>query len=73
MAECKSLSTCPFFNDKMADMPSVAIVLKKRYCLGNNALCARFMVSSAIGKEKVPLDLFPEEVDRAEELIGRTT
>jgi hypothetical protein len=71
MAECKSLSACPFFNDKMAKMPSVAITLKKRYCLGDNSQCARFMVASALGKEKVPLDLYPEEIERAEELLGK--
>jgi hypothetical protein len=69
MAECPSLSTCPFFNDKMANMPGKTISIKKKYCLGNNSICARYMVASKLGKEKVPSDLFPEDVDRANEIL----
>ena len=69
MAECKSLSTCPFFNDRMANMPSKSILIKKKYCMGSNEKCARFMVASVMGKEKVPADLYPEEDERAEEIL----
>lgn len=67
--ECPSLKVCPFFNDKMKGMPSAAELLKDRYCRGSYVKCARYMVASKLGKEKVPADLFPGQTDRAKELI----
>jgi len=70
--ECPSLRTCPFFNNKMKDMPATAELMKKRYCLGDNTECARFMVASRLGKEKVPIDLFPGQTDRAMEILMKS-
>lgn len=70
MAECGSLPGCPFFNDRMANMPVTANSMKKRYCLGDNTKCARYMVSRALGKERVPSGLGPGQVDKAEEIIA---
>lgn len=71
MANCECLGGCPFFNDKMASMSSVADMMKKRYCQGDNSKCARFMVFKALGKPAVPADLFPNQVDIAEKLINK--
>lgn len=70
MAECECLSGCLFFNDKMANRPSTAALMKKQYCLGNNQDCARFRVRSAIGGDKVPADLFPTQVDRVAGIVA---
>ena len=70
MSDCECLKGCPFFNDVMTDMPSTADRLKKKYCLGDNSACARYMVFKALGKEYVPITLFPMQKDRAEELIA---
>lgn len=70
MAECPSFLTCPFYNDKMADKPGMTGVYKKRYCEGDNSLCARWKVSLTVGKEKVPSDLYPNMMDRAEKIIA---
>jgi hypothetical protein len=32
MAECECMGGCPFFSDKMANMPAMAAGFKKRYC-----------------------------------------
>ena len=71
MADCQCLPTCIFFNDRMADMPAMAASMKKRYCQGDNSQCARFMVFSALGKEKVPTDLFPNNVEKAKLIISQ--
>ena len=71
MADCPSLAGCPFFNDQMKDAPQMADVYKEKYCRKDNRTCARFMVSQALGKERVPADLFPHQITRAEELISR--
>ncbi len=71
MAECECLPSCPFFNDKMKNMPTTANVYKKRYCLGDNTKCARYMVFKALGKERVPLDLFPNQIEVAKEILRK--
>ncbi|NJN98818.1 MAG: hypothetical protein HC875_34360 [Anaerolineales bacterium] len=70
MVECECLPRCLFFNDKMTEMPVTAERLKKKYCLTDNSRCARFMVFKALGREKVPIDLFPQNLDRAHQLIA---
>jgi hypothetical protein len=70
MADCKLLSDCIFFNDKMANKPGTAEIFKKKYCKGDNSSCARFMVFEALGRPKVPKDLFPNQAGRAGEIIA---
>lgn len=69
MADCPCLPKCPFFNDQMASRPSTAEMMKRRYCKGDYSNCARWMVFQAVGKESIPSDLFPNQVDRVKTLI----
>ena len=69
MADCECLPTCPFFNDKMADKPAMADLLKSKYCRGDSSQCARHMVFEKLGKEAVPPDLFPSQHDRAQTIL----
>jgi hypothetical protein len=69
MADCECLATCPFFNDQMADMPSMSGIIKTRYCTGSNVHCARHMVFRTLGRDAVPKDLYPSQVERAQEVI----
>ena len=70
MAECELLAGCIFFNDKMSNMPAMASIFKDKYCKDDNAECARYMVFKALGKEKVPPNLFPNMKDKAKEVIS---
>lgn len=73
MADCECLPRCPFFHDQMASMPAMADMVKSQYCSGeraDNSKCARHMVFVVFGSPQVPSDLYPSEVERAEELIG---
>jgi hypothetical protein len=70
MADCECLSKCPFFNDKMANMPSMAKIMKNRYCKGDYGTCARYQVFKALGREAVPADLFPNQPDKVEQLLA---
>ena len=65
MADCECLEGCPFFNDKMDKMPTMANIYKKQYCQGNFDSCARHMVFTKLGKSAVPGDLYPNEAARA--------
>jgi len=68
--ECEKLTKCPFFNDHLLNMPAVSGLLKQTYCLGDKTECARYMVSSA--GLKVPMDLFPNDFQRARKLLAQT-
>lgn len=70
MADCVCLPGCPFFNDKMAGKPSTSELMKKQYCRGDFASCARFIVFEHLGREKVPSDLFPNQNDQAKQILA---
>jgi hypothetical protein len=57
-------------HDQMTDMPCMANLYKKRYCHGDFAQCARFRVFSVHGRESVPADMFPNNAERAEEMVA---
>ncbi len=69
MNDCVLIETCIFFNDRMAQMPSMASLYKERYCKGDSGQCARYLVFDALGRENVPTDLYPNDVDRARALV----
>ena len=71
MTSCELIETCVFFTEYTPVMKSVAEGLKKMYCLNDNSECARFIVYKALGREAVPLSLFPNEVARANLLIAQ--
>ena len=70
MADCECLPRCPFFNDKMAKMPTIAGFFKQKLCKGDFAQCARYRVFKGKGRESVPTDLYPDQVERAEALLA---
>lgn len=73
MADCECLEKCPFFNDKMAERPATANLMKMQYCKGDFESCARHRIFKALGKDAVPADLFPSQTDRADAILARNT
>lgn len=71
MADCELLAGCVFFNDKLDNMPGLAEIYKDRYCRKDNSQCARYVVAQALGREKVPLNLYPNQMPRAKEIIAK--
>ncbi len=69
MALCECLSGCPFFHDKMDNMPAMSNLIKNKFCKGDNTQCARYIVFKALGKNAVPSDLFPTQIERAKKLV----
>ncbi len=61
MADCVCLPNCPFFHDRMSNMPAMADLFKRNYCLGQCTPCARYQVYSQFGPGSVPDDLFPND------------
>ncbi len=72
MVECDKVSTCLFFNDRVADVPAVAALLKKQYCQGDYESCARFRVEAKLGSTSVPDDLLPEDSATANRIVAGT-
>jgi hypothetical protein len=70
MADCECLAGCLFFNNKMKDNGGIGSMFKQKYCLGDNADCARYMVFKKFGKQRVPVNLYPNMVDRALEILA---
>lgn len=70
MSDCPLLHSCPFFNDMMANMPAMSEGMKKKFCRDTFTQCARYMTCTALGRERVPEDMFPNEQERAKEIIA---
>jgi hypothetical protein len=47
----------------------LAYVYKQRFCKGDSSECARFVVMKRLGKESVPVDLYPNEMAKAREIM----
>ena len=70
MADCECLAGCPFFHDKMESKPVLAELYKKKYCKGDSAECARHRVFKALGKGRVPANLFPSQAEKVDAIIA---
>ena len=70
MAECEFLSICLYFNDKLKNMPTASDMVKRMYCLWHFEDCARYKVAKAIGRENVPPDLFPPDIEEAKAMLA---
>lgn len=69
MAQCELIKNCIFFNDQMANMPTTAALFKQTYCEQDASKCARYRIFQALGRGKVPSDLFPNQESRAKQII----
>ena len=70
MTDCECLAKCPFFNDRMENMPGMADLYKQNYCHKDYAQCARYRVFKALGRENVPPDLFPNDAEGADAILN---
>lgn len=68
---CENLSKCPFYQGQMSMDSGLGSMCKKRYCEGDKFLCARYIVSSKSGKEFVPSNLYPNMMDKANEILQK--
>ena len=70
MPNCECLENCPFFQDRMANMPGTTEMIKRRLCQNDNDACARYLVFKQAGPGSVPGNLFPNELDKAQAFIN---
>ena len=67
MKRCANLDQCPFFNETLPNMPTMAESIKRKYCLGEFEQCARLLVKN--GGKPVPVDLFPNHGHRVAAIL----
>ena len=67
---CELLGTCLFYTDKMDIDSGLGRLYKRRYCEGEKTECARYLVYKELGRESVPVDLYPNMHDRAEKIVS---
>ncbi len=73
MAECECLTGCPYFEDEiMKNLDAIIKMRQDKYCKGDNSICARYMVFKVLGRENVPKDLLPFQIEKAKETIDRS-
>jgi len=71
MISCELQEECLFFHNKIAVMPSTLSALKAKYCReGACSACARYIVHKKLGKECIPENLFPNQLEKVRELLG---
>ena len=64
MDQCEFFETCIFVEtDKGASF-------KESYCNSNSLRCARYMITQALGADKVPEDLLPDEKAKAYAILA---
>jgi hypothetical protein len=53
----------------LENMPNASETMKKIYCRWNYIKCARYKVALAIGRKRVPPDLFPGDSQKADNIL----
>lgn len=67
---CRFSSSCDFFLEKMKNNSSLKDFFKIDFCVRAPQFCARYIICSTTGKESVPKDLMPYEIQKVKELLG---
>ena len=67
--DCEFLAACPFYNDGMPMEHGIGAIFKKKYCLGNQQICARYVVVNELGKAFVPDVLYPNMMEMAQRIL----
>ncbi|MDD7417460.1 MAG: hypothetical protein SPI86_09800 [Treponemataceae bacterium] len=72
MTTCSRLEKCPFYRNQLIIDMGVGDFLKKEFCLsGNHVNCARLLVASTVGSEYVDDTLFPNNIEKANQIIAK--
>jgi hypothetical protein len=67
--QCEKLEGCLFYLEKMPIESSLGKLFVKTYCEGDKSLCARYRVSTTVGKEYVTSSLYPNMNELADQII----
>ena len=68
MSDCKYLTGCSFYKENL-EGSVFSSHLKNTYCKDDFLNCSRLLLRHLAGKERVPSEMFPNDKDRAIEII----
>lgn len=61
MTECEYTAVCEFFVSETGYSPELNHMMKQRFCLEDNASCARLLAMDVVGADKVPAEMLPTD------------
>jgi len=67
--QCPSLDKCPFFAGRLSVKSATDEITKKTFCYSTKEDCARYYVLNNLGREHVPENLHPIQMNIAELLV----
>jgi len=67
---CKYAGNCPVFTTALGPLPHIGLRYRRSYCRGGWGECARYVLADAVGSERVPRTLLPNQMDRVTELMA---
>ncbi len=67
---CKHIGHCELARDETGYSPEFARIIRTRWCRASYTDCARYHVARALGREAVPVDFFPSEMERVASFIA---
>lgn len=70
MDNCPRVSICRFYPQHAEANPKLAEEFRSRYCTGNYLSCARYSVAKALGHDRVPDTLQPNNYAEARRLAA---
>lgn len=70
---CEKLDGCLFYQGKMQVDSGLGKMYRERYCEGDKTHCARYLVAVTLGSSFVPGTLFPNMVQKAEQIIAENS
>ncbi|MFZ7102448.1 MAG: hypothetical protein ACOWWO_07300 [Peptococcaceae bacterium] len=70
---CEKLAGCPFYQEKMPMESGLGAMYRKKYCETDKTNCARYLIATTLGPQCVPVDLYPNMSQRAEQIIAEKT
>ncbi len=66
--KCELLSCCEFFDFELKSS-KIADRFKQKYCNNCKDACARYMVARSSGLDSIPKGLYPNEYDKALQIL----
>ena len=73
MAECQWFAECGVVKNKKTYVhEAVRMFFENQYCHDKHSDCACYKVFDVLGKDNVPRDLLPNQLERATEIIDNS-
>ncbi|MDM8538203.1 hypothetical protein QUF70_15730 [Desulfobacterales bacterium HSG17] len=70
--ECELYKACSFMQHEIKNS-TIIKSFHEKYCTTNKETCSRYMIAYECGLRFIPEDLFPNEYDKALQIISQNT